>query len=169
MFANPLVGTYRTADGRHVSLVFLQSDRYWPDLCRALDREDLIDDPRFADHAARGANGEECVAVLDTEFGRRTFAECKALLGGLDAPWAPVQSIEELVDDPQVIANDYVGDVHLEGGESYRLPAVPVQFDERPPELRRAPEHGEHTEAVLLELGHDWDRIIELKNAGVIP
>jgi crotonobetainyl-CoA:carnitine CoA-transferase CaiB-like acyl-CoA transferase len=168
-FPNPLVGTYRTADGRHVSLVFLQSDRYWPDLCRALGRADLIADPRFVDHAARSANGDECVAVLDEEFGKRSFVDVTAALSEIDAPWAPVQSVEELVDDPQVIANGYVGEVEIEGGGSYRLPAVPVQFDERPPALRRAPEHGEHTEAILLELGHDWDDIIELKTAGIIP
>ncbi|MDG2029171.1 MAG: CoA transferase [Acidimicrobiales bacterium] len=168
-FPNPLVGTYRTADGRHVSLVFLQSDRYWADFCRALGCEHLIDDQRFVDHGSRAENGDACVAALDAEFGKRSFADVVAALATIDAPWAPVQSVEELVDDPQVLANGYVGDVELDGGETYRLPAVPVQFDEQPPELRRAPEHGEHTEAVLLELGHDWDRIIELKTAGVIP
>ena len=79
-----------------------------------------------------------------------------------------MQSVEELAGDPQALANGYIGDVHLESGQSYRLPSVPVQFDEQPPSLRRAPEHGEHTEAVLLDLGYDWDRILELKDAGVI-
>src|SRR6201992_3199689 len=51
--ANPLVGNYRTKDGRHVQLMFLQGDRYWPEFCRVVGREDLIDDPRFADLAAR--------------------------------------------------------------------------------------------------------------------
>jgi crotonobetainyl-CoA:carnitine CoA-transferase CaiB-like acyl-CoA transferase len=76
--------------------------------------------------------------------------------------------VAELLDDPQVVANGYLGEVHLEDGRSYRLPAVPVQFDEQPPPVRRAPEHGEHTEALLLELGYDWDRISQLKDAGVI-
>ena len=52
---------------------------------------------------------------------------------------------------------------------SYSLPTVPVQFDERPPTLRRAPEHGEHTETVLLDLGYSWERIAELKDAGAVP
>jgi crotonobetainyl-CoA:carnitine CoA-transferase CaiB-like acyl-CoA transferase len=165
---NPLVGSFRTSDGRHVQLVFLQGDRYWADLCELLGRPDLAADPRFADMAARRENRQACSAELDAEFGRRTFAECKELLSRMDAPWAPVQAVEELLDDPQVVANGYIGTVSEDGLE-YRLPAVPVQIDEQPPPLRRAPEHGEHTEAVLLELGYTWDEIVALKDAGVLP
>ncbi|MBA2951066.1 CaiB/BaiF CoA transferase family protein [Streptomyces himalayensis] len=166
---NPVVGAYRTKDGRHIQLVFLESDRYWPEFCRLIGRDDLIGDPRFADLRARGENREACVAELEAEFALRTFDEWKDLLSRIDAPWAPVQAVEELLSDPQVLANGYVGEVELEDGSSYRLPTVPVQFDERPPALRRAPEHGEHTEAVLVELGFTWERIAELKDAGVIP
>jgi crotonobetainyl-CoA:carnitine CoA-transferase CaiB-like acyl-CoA transferase len=110
------------------------------------------------------------VVEWTAEFGSRTFAEWKALLAGIDAPWAPVQAVEELLDDPQVIANDYIGDVVDDNGDvAYRLPSVPVQFDEHGPVLRRAPEHGEHSELLLLELGYTWDEIGELRDAGVIP
>ena len=165
---NPLVGSYRTRDGRHVMLVFLEADRYWADFCKALGRDDLLADPRFVDLAARRANCQACVAELDAEFATRTLAEWKDLLAGIDAPWAPFQSVEELSEDPQALANAYIGDVHLADGRSYRLPAVPVQFDEQPAPLRPAPEHGEHTEAVLLDLGYEWDRISEFKDSGVI-
>ena len=57
----------------------------------------------------------------------------------------------------------------IDGEPSYRLPTVPVQFDEQPPALRRAPEHGEHSELLLLELGYTWEQIGELQAAGVIP
>ncbi|MGI5218831.1 CaiB/BaiF CoA transferase family protein [Nocardia sp. CA-290969] len=166
---NPLVGTYRTKDHRHIQLVFLQGDRYWAQFCDLVQRPDLRDDPRFTDMRARAAHRAECVAELDAEFARRTFDEWKQLLARLDAPWAPVQSVEELLADPQVLANDYLGVVETETGQSYRLPTGPVQFDERPPELRRAPEHGEHTETLLLELGYTWTDITELKDAGVVP
>jgi crotonobetainyl-CoA:carnitine CoA-transferase CaiB-like acyl-CoA transferase len=166
---NPLVGTYRTADDRHIQLVFLESDRYWGPLCDLVDRADLRDDPRFVDHAARDANRSECVAALDDLFASRTYEEWNELLRQIDAPWAPVQAVEELLTDPQVLANGYLGEVAVDRGPSYTLPAVPVQFDELPPELRPAPEHGEHTEALLLELGYDWEAIVGLQDAAVIP
>jgi crotonobetainyl-CoA:carnitine CoA-transferase CaiB-like acyl-CoA transferase len=166
---NPLTGNYRTKDGRHIQLMFLQGDRYWAEFCRVVGRDDLIDDPRFTDLAARRVNSEACVAELDSVFTRHTLAEWKELLAKLDAPWAPVQSVAEVIEDPQVHANGYVGEVRLDDGQAYRLPSVPVQLDQRAPPLRRAPEHGEHTEALLQELGYDWDRISKLMEDGVIP
>lgn len=165
---NPLVGVYRTKDDRHIQLVFLQPDRYWADFCRVIDRPDLAEDARFADIVTRREHGEACVAELDLEFAKRTYEEWKTILARLDAPWAPVQSVSELLEDPQVEANGYIGEVVIDGGPSYRLPAVPVQFDGAPPSLRRAPEHGEDTEALLLELGYGWEDIGELKDAGVV-
>jgi len=166
---NPLVGSYRTKDDRHIQLVFLESDRYWPEFCSLVGRADLAEDPRFVDLHARGENAQACAAELDRVFEARTFDEWKELLAGIDAPWAPVQAVEELLDDPQVLANDYLGEVRLDDGATYRLPRVPVQFDERAPDLRRAPEHGEHTESVLLELGYTWDDIGRLGDGAVIP
>ncbi len=167
---NPLTGTYKTSDGRFIQLMFLQGDRYWSDFCRLLGRDDLAEDERFNSLKARRLHARECIAELDAEFGRRTFAECKALLANLDAPWAPIQSVSELPDDPQVVANGYFGEVDPgDGSPPYRLPAVPVQFDEQPPKLTRAPELGEHTELVLMELGLEWGDIERLQEQGVVP
>lgn len=165
---NPLVGIYRTKDARHIQLVFLEADRYWPPFCTLIGREDLITDGRFADLKSRAINNAECTAILDAEFAARTFAEWKTLLQDLDAPWAAVQTVSEVLDDPQVLANGYISEVES-GGVRYRLPNVPVQFDEQPAELTRAPEHGEHTELILNEIGYDWDEIAVLQDAGVIP
>ena len=67
----------------------------------------------------------------------------------------------------QVQANGYLRPVEWDQGE-FNVVGNPVQFDEAPPDLERAPEHGEHTETLLLELGYDWDDIIRMKDAGAI-
>ncbi|MFW0787057.1 CoA transferase [Gordonia sp. CPCC 206044] len=165
---NPLVGAYRTKDLRHIQLMFLQGDRYWPEFARLVGRDDLADDPRFASMASRRENSAAVVRELDELFATRTLAEWKDVLAELDAPWAPVQSIPEVIDDPQITANGYVGDVDIDGAK-YRLPTVPVQLDQLPPPMSRAPEHGEHTEMILLDLGYDWEQIAELSGKGAIP
>ena len=165
---NPLVGSYRTSDDRFITLMMLQSDRYWPEFCECVGRPDLITDERFADGGARFANREECVREIDQLFASKTYEEWKALLAGLSGAWAPVQRASELVDDPMVAANGYLARVDRDDGKSYDLVANPVQMDETADGLRPAPEHGQHTEEILLELGLDWDAIIAYKEAGAI-
>ena len=128
---SPLTATYRTKDDRHVQLMFLQGDRYWPEFCRTVDRADLADDVRFVDMAARRTNAAACVAELDAIFAGHTLDEWKEILAKLDAPWSPIQSIEELVDDPQVLANSYIGDVEIDG-------EVVVPIAHRPSAVRRS-------------------------------
>jgi len=165
---NPLVNTYRTSDNRFVSLVMLQSDRYWPELMEKVGRPDLVNDPRFADSAARGRNNTECVGMLDEIFGARTFVEWKALLAEVEGIWSPVQTPAEVIDDPQVVANEYVRDVLSDDGSTFKLVAAPLQFNEEPAEITRAPRHGEHTDELLQEIGLDMDTIMDLKIAGAV-
>jgi crotonobetainyl-CoA:carnitine CoA-transferase CaiB-like acyl-CoA transferase len=165
---NPLVGTYRTKDGRYLSLVMLESDRYWADLVTKVGRPELADDPRFVDSAARVAHTPECVAVLDEIFATRTLSEWKTDLQEIKGVWAPVQSASELLEDPQAVANGYVASVTAGSGDQFRAVAAPLQFDEHPPELGRSPGHGEHTDEVLAELGLDTDAILDLKVAGAV-
>jgi len=165
---NPISIHYRTKDGRFFKLSMLESDRWWPDLCRHIERPDLIDDPRFVDAAARTKNSAECVAELDAVFATRTLEEWRAAFDTLAGAWAPVQSVKEIHDDVQAHANGYLREVTHHDGTRYRLVAAPAQFNLEPPDLEPCPEHGQHTELVMLELGYDWDRITELKKAGTI-
>jgi crotonobetainyl-CoA:carnitine CoA-transferase CaiB-like acyl-CoA transferase len=165
---NPLVNVYKTKDGRFLTIIMLEADKYWPDLCRHIERPELIDDPRFADAAVRFENRAECVALLDEAFASRTLAEWRERLATVAGVWAPVQTARELHDDPQVVANGYLPQVEVGDGQSLDLVANPVQFDEAPPTLRRAPEHGEHTEEVLLEMGISWEEIAAYKESAAI-
>jgi crotonobetainyl-CoA:carnitine CoA-transferase CaiB-like acyl-CoA transferase len=166
---NPIVNTYRTSDGRFLSLIMLQADRYWPEFVTKIGHPELVDDERFADAAARAENRRECVEMLDTIFATRTFDEWRALLMHVEGVWAPVETPGELLEDPQVLANGYVREVVAQSGTTFRMVPSPLQFDETPPDLTRAPDHGEHTDEVLGELlGLDTEQLLELKLKGAI-
>jgi crotonobetainyl-CoA:carnitine CoA-transferase CaiB-like acyl-CoA transferase len=160
---NPLVGTYRTADDRHITLVMLQPGKFWADVCAHIGRPDLADDPRFSTDPQLAANTGEAVEILREAFAARTLAEWAERLATLAGPWAPVQDSVQVGDDAQVQANEY-----LRHTGELELVANPVQFDVTAPDLGPAPEFAAQTEEILMELGLDWDRIIALKEAGAI-
>ena len=155
---NPIVNTYRTSDGR-----------FWPEFVTKIGHPELVDDERFADAAARAENRRECVEMLDTIFATRTFDEWRALLMDVEGVWAPVETPGELLEDPQVLANGYVREVVAQSGTTFRMVPSPLQFDGTPPDLTRAPDHGEHTDEVLGELlGLDTEQLLDLKLKGAI-
>jgi crotonobetainyl-CoA:carnitine CoA-transferase CaiB-like acyl-CoA transferase len=165
---NPLVGTYRTKDHRHVQLMMLQLDKFYAEAMRAIGLPELIDDPRFAEHAARFANRVELIALLDDAFAQRTLAEWRETLAGLSGAWGVVQTPGEVCQDSAVTANGYLAHTTTMNGLPYALPTNPVQFDEQPVVPPGAPEHGQHTEEVLMDAGMAWDVIEKYKEAGAI-
>jgi crotonobetainyl-CoA:carnitine CoA-transferase CaiB-like acyl-CoA transferase len=166
--ANPLWNVYRTADGRFVTLSMLEGDRYWPGFCIAAGHPELAVDERFIDGAARLANIEECVELLDGIFAERTLAEWKEILGGQEGPWSVTQTPRDALDDEQALSNDYLQWVKYDNGASLPLVNAPAQIDGRPATLRAAPGHGADTDEVLLEAGLTWDDLLRLKVAGAI-
>lgn len=160
---NPLTGVYETADGRYISFIMMQPSKFWADVCRHIDRTDLIDDPRFATGKDISANTEAAVAILREAIKGRTLEEWTERFGTLAGPWAPVQDSLQVCSDEQVRANDYF----VQAGE-LELVSTPVQFDVAATETAAAPEFAAHTDEILQEIGLDWDRIIELKTAGAV-
>jgi len=165
---NPVVNTYKTADGRFVTLVFLQSDRYWAEFVTNAGRPDLLDDPRFVDAAARYQHRVECVGELDKLFASKSLAEWTEILNRGEGIWSPVLGPDDLLADEQVAANGYLRDVTVASGATYKVVSAPLQFDEEPPEITPAPDHGEHTDELLTELGYDTDAQLALKLSGAV-
>lgn len=161
---NPLINCYRAGDGRWLWLLCVQPDRHWASLCRALGREDLVDDPRFSDIYARANNAPALVAELDAAFAQRPRHEWGSVLDRHGVWWAPVNTVNEAVQDPLVREAGVLLAASDEGGEFIAGPADFPAMGARSP----APELGQHTEEVLLELGYGWDDIVRLKDEGAI-
>jgi crotonobetainyl-CoA:carnitine CoA-transferase CaiB-like acyl-CoA transferase len=166
---NPLFNFYRTSDGRWLHLVMLQPDRHWRAFCRAVGRDDIAADPRFAGALVRFQHCRELIALLDPIFAERTLAEWATILDGADCYWGRVQSVADVVDDAQAAAIGAFAERTLPDGRPLRIVKSPVVFTETPAAVQgTAPELGQHTEEVLLEAGYGWDDIARLKDAGAL-
>ncbi|MAT93119.1 MAG: carnitine dehydratase [Halioglobus sp.] len=165
---NPLTGLYQTSDGRFISLVMLQGFRYWPDFCRHIGREELIDDARFDSHEKLSENAAAAADIIREEIAGHTLAEWTRRFQTLLGQWAPVQNTVEVAADAQVRANGYITRAATRKGAEFELVATPVQFDGEPSTTARAPDFNEHCEDILAEAGIDGERMIELKIAGVV-
>ncbi|OBF24845.1 CoA transferase [Mycobacterium sp. ACS4331] len=164
---NPLVGFYRTADGRFLGLSMLQGYRYFAEFCRRVGVSELAADERFGSHQALAANAPAAIEILRTVIAGQPLEHWRKALDGFDGQWAPVQNTAEVAADPQVRANGNIVEVE-DDGQAFELVASPVLYDETPLTLRPMPEFAAHTEEVILGLGGDWDRIMALKESGAI-
>jgi crotonobetainyl-CoA:carnitine CoA-transferase CaiB-like acyl-CoA transferase len=165
---NPLVGNYRTKDDRYITLMMLQLDKFFPEAMHAIGLAELVDDPRFANPAPRFENRMALIVLMDEAFAQRSLAEWRRTLAGLSGAWGVVQTPGEVCQDPAVMANGYIAHTTTMNGVSYALPTNPVQFDEQPVIPPGAPEHGQHTEELLMDAGMDWDTIMRHKESGAV-
>ncbi len=166
---NPLSNFYEAGDGKLMQLVMIESERFWAGFCRAIGLEHLIDDPRFDDHFHRIEHSPELFRILEEQFVTKTRPEWGKLLDEAGCIWAPIQTLDEVIVDPQVRANGYTTVLeHQEEGE-FEVVSTPMGFQSTPAEAKNpAPELGQHTESKLLELGYTWDDITALKEQGAI-
>jgi crotonobetainyl-CoA:carnitine CoA-transferase CaiB-like acyl-CoA transferase len=168
---NPLWNHYRCSDGQWLALAMLQSDRYWADFCRALDVPEAAADPRFATAMDRLFNCTDAVALLDARFATRPRAEWLAHLARSgDFIVTIVNAVDDLPDDPQMTANDYVVPFDHPSFGPTQVVGLPVRLSDTPGRIRLpAPEHGQHTEEILTGLlGYTWDDIARLRDQEVI-
>lgn len=169
--ANPLWNYYPCSDGRWIVLGMLQPDRQWPAVCKGLGIEHLEKDTKFADATQRAMNAEEIITIMDKIFITKSAAEwVKVLKEAGDVICTPVQTIADLKDDPQVLANNYIVDCKHESLGPMKVLGIPVQLSETPGVVNcTAPEFGQHTEEVLIEIGgYSWEEIAQLREEEVL-
>ena len=164
-----LYSIYQTKDGRWIQLAVMQDYDSWSAFCRAAGIEHLTDDPRFSTRDTRRDNSAVLVAILDDVFSKRNLSEWIERLKDCQFPWAPVRHFTELASDPQILENDYLVTLDHPKAGKVQVVGVALDFSETPGTAEGiAPELGQHTEEILLELGYDWGEIAAMKAEGAI-
>src|SRR6201994_2978155 len=166
--ANAALNVYHSSDGTWFVLV-VTPDKV-PAVLKALGREDILTDPRFSDAAKLAQNRPQLTAILDEIFGSQPMAHWYEVFNSVHVPFGAVREPQEVVNDPQLRANDIV--VPLEGAGEKLTSTIssPIQVHgvAKVP-ARRAPRIGEHNDEVLKELGFTSDEIASLRASGAAP
>ena len=144
----PLMNSYRSGDGVGFWMICLESGRHWPNVLAALDRQALAANERFATAAARYQNARALVAEFDARFAEEPMEHWRLEFERHDVWWAPIQSLAEVIEDPQAAAG--IVDAETRPDErNYRTVATPVDFDGYELRPGLVPKLGEHTAQVM--------------------
>ncbi len=168
---NPLWNYYKCKDGQWLTLSMLQPDRQWPFVCKALSIEHLKNDSRFENAETRRENCAQLIAIMDEIFITKSTSEwMKILKEAGDIICFPIQTIPDLVNDPQVLANNYIIDCNHEVLGPIKVVGIPIQLSKTPGVVKcEAPEFGQHTEEVLTEIGgYSWEEVAQLREEEII-
>jgi crotonobetainyl-CoA:carnitine CoA-transferase CaiB-like acyl-CoA transferase len=150
-------------------IVGVANQGLWQRFCRAIQRPDLLEDPRFVTNDHRVAHRAECVQILNQIFQNGTVAEWVATIGDAGVPCGPINRVSEVVADPQVLARNMLVSIPHPNVPDLRVAGSPLKLTETPPRVRRHPPLlGQHNEEVLTELGYDAQGIARLRETGVI-
>jgi len=166
----PTRNYYKCSDDRWLMMTLTPPEKYWGTLCRALDHPELENDPRCNTDDMRLKNAEELVSIFDQIFATRPLEEWLGIFAEYDFFCCGINRPGDLANDPQVLANDYLVDFEHPTLGKIKIPGYPVHFSESSAgTTSAAPELGEHTEEVLLDLcDYTENEITQLKEEGVI-
>lgn len=167
--SNPIRNIYPTSDNRWIMLGMTNSQHYWPSFCAAIDRPELVDDSKFASQLTRAENAGELVLVIENVFRTKTYAEWVDILSRNKLIWSPLQTPLEVTEDEQAITNDYFTDWDHPSYGKIKLLNNPIKLSKAPAENRsKAPELGEHTDQILLDLGYSSEEIEKMRQNDIV-
>ena len=166
----PLRNYYKCGDNRWIMMTLNPPDKHWIRLCRALEHPELENDSRFDSNDKRIENSSKLVAILDEIFVSRPLDEWLQIFSEYDLFCCGVNSTLELADDPQIIENDYLVDFEHPTLGKVKIPGYPVSFSESwAGTTSAAPELGEHSEEVLMEIAdYSEEEVADLRKEGIV-
>jgi len=166
-FLHGVWGAFPTQDG-HICIAGVD-DLRWPAFCRILSIEHLEQDPEYGDNVIRNFHGDKIAEVLDQIFPKKTTQEWLTALHDADILATEVVDYRTMLGSEQARVNGYLQELDHPVAGKVLVSGTPVSFnDEVELESRPAPEHGQHTEEVLLELGYSWEEIGALRESGAV-
>ena len=141
----------------------------WQRFCNAIKRPDLMENPRFKTNNDRVAHRSECIEALSEIFRTRSMTEWVEIISEAGVPCGPINSVADVVNNPQVLARDMIVAVPHPNAPDLRVPGSPLKLTGTPPSIRRPPPLlGQHNVEVLSELGYAPEQIDQLRKKGVI-
>jgi formyl-CoA transferase len=159
--------TFRAADG--FVNVCCANNALFERLCRAIDLEELLDDPRFADNTSRVSHRDALVPLLEAKIGTLPKSEIVRKLREANVPVGPISNLAEVFNDPVVRHLGLIAEVDHPVAGRVRAPGIPVRLSDTPGSVRRYPPLlGEHTDEVLRDLGYSDGEIAKLRADGAI-
>ena len=170
LLVGPFWNVYRCKDDRWLALAVLDMPRHWHPVCDVLELDGVSEDPRFqTDEDRLGPHRVELIHILQEAFAKKPRDEWTEKLNATDILWAPVQTYEEALSDPQTVANDYVAEIEHPNVGPIKMLGLPIKLSENPGKVRSpAPELGQHTEEILTEiLDYSWDDVTAMRKKGV--
>jgi crotonobetainyl-CoA:carnitine CoA-transferase CaiB-like acyl-CoA transferase len=166
---NPMANNYRSKDGKWFLLFDPRPELTWAEFCEGLGRPDMQNDPRYNTEEKREEHNEDIILELDEAFATKSLDEWEEWFREKNIIYGRVQTPTEVNTDPQALANGFFTEVDYGKGAKMKMVNTPVNFHGKPASIKGpAPELGQHTEEVLLELGYGWEEIGTLKEDGVI-
>ena len=163
-----MYNSYKAKD-RWMMMVHPNQD-YWAPFCKAIGKEEWINDPRYDTMEKREQCAEEMIRELDALFATRTWAEWEKRFKEHDLIVSANHPLPEILEDEQALANNFFTDIDHPVMGKARLLNSPLQFSETPARITAAaPQLGAHTEEVLLAAGYTWEDIAQFKEEKVIP
>ena len=168
--AHPTIAPYQgfaTKDGD--LMLAVGNDAIWRRFAPVAGLADLLEDPRFTTNPLRVEHRDELLPLVADAMAARTSVEWVEVLDAAGVPVGPIQTVDEVVTDPQVLARGMIGEVKHPTSGTVRTIGCPVRLTATPPQVRTAPPLlGQHTDDVLAELGVDQERLAALRASGAV-